>query len=180
MIEDFRIPAFEDSLHEIPAGRSKLPGQPTIMTVLLHARVDRPAEFEPLLEVMIKMVTDTTEENKILSMPFDRPEIPLIFSSALLGGLLFVLQTSQRNVPLLVCSSSDFLSRTLVKERWKFENDMLGPNFKLFKAVFAALNERVARIQFKKVTDNQAKFLTQTQPQDVEIDTDIDLMFECP
>jgi hypothetical protein len=57
---------------------------------------------------------------------------------------------------------------------------MLDPNFQPFKAVFAALNERVDRIQFKKVTDNQAKFLTQTQRQDVEIDTEIDLMFECP
>jgi hypothetical protein len=65
MTEGFRIFAFEDSLHEIPARRPKLPGvQPTIMTVFLHARVDRRAEFEPLPEVLIKMVTDTIEENK--------------------------------------------------------------------------------------------------------------------
>jgi hypothetical protein len=60
-------------------------------------RVDRRAEFEPLLEVTIKMVTDTTEGNKTLSMTFDRPEISLTFSSAPLEGLLFLLQTSQRN-----------------------------------------------------------------------------------
>jgi hypothetical protein len=57
---------------------------------------------------------------------------------------------------------------------------MLRPNFRLLKAVFAALNERVARIQFKKVTDNQAKFLTHTQMRPIEINTEIDLMFECP
>jgi hypothetical protein len=109
MTEGFRIFAFEDALHEIPSRRSKLPGlQPTTMTVFLHARVHRSGEFEPLLEVMIKTVTDTTEANKKLSMTFDQPEITLTFSSTLLGGLLFILQTSQRDVPLLVCSSSNF------------------------------------------------------------------------
>jgi hypothetical protein len=124
------------------------------MTVFIHARVLRAGEFEPLLEVMIKTVTDNTQQNETLSVTFDRPEIPLTFSLALLGGLLFALQNTQRNVPLLIFSSSEILARTLVKERPKFENDMVRPNFILLKAVFAALNERVACIQFKKVTDN--------------------------
>jgi hypothetical protein len=86
MTEGFRIFAFEDALHEIPSRRSKLPGlQPTTTTVFLYARVHRSGEFEPLLEVMIKTVTDTTEATKKLSMTFDQPEITLTFSSTLLG-----------------------------------------------------------------------------------------------
>jgi hypothetical protein len=46
--------------------------------------------------------------------------------------------------------------------------------------VFAALNERVARIQLKKVSLNKAKFLTSEQIRSIEIDTEIDLSFECP
>ena len=69
MTEGFRIFAFEDSLHEIPSRRSKLPGiQPTLMTVFLHAHVHRPGEFDPLLEVMIKTVADSTEENTELTI----------------------------------------------------------------------------------------------------------------
>jgi hypothetical protein len=115
-----------------------------------------------------------------LSVTFDRPEIPLTFSSGLLGGLLYTLQNTQRNVPHLICTSSDFLARTLVKGRKRFENDLLGPNFKLLKAVFAALNERIARIQFNKSEDNAAKLLTHIQMRTIEMDTEIDLMFECP
>jgi hypothetical protein len=39
---------------------------------------------------------------------------------------------------------------------------------------------RVARIQFKRTADNQAKFLRNLPVHTVEIDTQIDLMFECP
>jgi hypothetical protein len=75
---------------------------------------------------------------------------------------------------------SDFLSRALVKERQKFENDLLDPKFRLLRAVFAALNERVARIQFKIVSVNPAKHLTNILSETIEIDTEVDLMFECP
>jgi hypothetical protein len=116
----------------------------------------------------------------MILLTFDRPEIPLTFSSALLGGLLHVLQTTQRNVPLLVCCSSDVLSRVLVHDRLKSENNLLDPNFHLLKSVLAMLNERVARIHFRKVTDNRAKALRGDRPRTVEIDTEIDLMFESP
>jgi hypothetical protein len=33
------------------------------MTIFLHARVLRPGEFEPRLEVMIKTIPDTTQDN---------------------------------------------------------------------------------------------------------------------
>ncbi|KAJ7096187.1 hypothetical protein C8R44DRAFT_749032 [Mycena epipterygia] len=151
MSDGFRIFAFEESLNKIPARRFKIPGpRPTIMTVFLHAHILHAGQFEPSLEVMIKTVMDNSQENKTLSLTFDRPEILLNFSSALLGGLLFVLQNTQRNVPLLICSSSEFLAGTLVKERENFENDLLDPKFRLLNAVFAGLNERVTRIQFKE------------------------------
>ncbi|KAJ6491239.1 hypothetical protein DFH09DRAFT_1105065 [Mycena vulgaris] len=59
---------------------------------------------------------------------------------------------------------------------------MLDPNFPLFKAVFAALNERVARTQFKQTMDTFPASLdldTDLCPP-LEIDTQLDLMFSCP
>jgi hypothetical protein len=91
---------------------------------------------------------------------------------------MFVLDNVNRNVPLLYCSSSDFLARALVKERRKFENDLLDGRFQLLRAVIAKLNERVARIYFKKVRLNQAKSSTETAFQNVKIDTEIDYIFE--
>jgi hypothetical protein len=181
MNDGFRIFAFEESLNEIPVRRTKIPGpQPTLVTVFLHARILHAGEFEPLIEVVIRTVTATTDDTEALAITFDRTEIPKTFSSALLGGLIFILQNTERNVPLLICFSSDFLIRALVKERKKFENDLLDPKFTLLKAVFARLNERVARVSFKKVTDNQAKLPTQLMIRGVEIDTEIDIMFENP
>jgi hypothetical protein len=68
----------------------------------------------------------------------------------------------------------------LIKERQNNENNILDPKFRLLGAVFAMLNERVACIQFKKVSDNRALFLRSESICIVEIDTEIDLMFDCP
>ncbi|KAJ6601985.1 hypothetical protein DFH09DRAFT_1069528 [Mycena vulgaris] len=59
---------------------------------------------------------------------------------------------------------------------------MLDPNFLLFKAVFAALNERVAQTQFKQATNMFPVILgiDSCSQLEVEIDTQIDLMFSCP
>jgi hypothetical protein len=47
--------------------------------------------------------------------------------------------------------------------------------------VFAALKEHSAKIQFKKVDSNPARLiLTSVTPNEVELDTEIDLMFTCP
>ena len=127
-------------------------------SVFLHACIQHLGEFNANIELLIKKEMNGQQNSIILPLTFDRVEIPPTFPSALLGGLLIVLQNTERNVPLLISSSSDFLLRALVKERLKFENDMLDPRFRLLKAVFAALNERVARVQFKKVSDNEIKF----------------------
>jgi hypothetical protein len=136
---------------------------PSSMTVNLYARVVRPGEFEPILHVAINTECAGSHESETLAITFDRPDIPLCSASALLGGLLTVLQSTQKNIPLLVCSSCDYLLRALVKERQKFENNILDANF--HQAVFAQLNERTGRTQFKKVSINPAKLLfNQTTP----------------
>ncbi|KAJ6597762.1 hypothetical protein DFH09DRAFT_903827 [Mycena vulgaris] len=59
---------------------------------------------------------------------------------------------------------------------------MLDPNLPLFKAVFAALNERGARTHFKQTTDTFPVTLnldTDLCPP-LKVDTQIDLMFSCP
>ncbi|KAJ6632040.1 hypothetical protein B0H10DRAFT_1937759 [Mycena sp. CBHHK59/15] len=181
MAKGYRIFASEESLNEVPARRYKIPDQEQdFKTVFLHARILNPGQFDPRIEVWIKTVSNSKQDNEKLSITFDRPEIPLSFSSALLGGLLFVLQNTQRNVPLLICSSSELLARTLVKERELSENNILDSKFPLIKAVVAMLKERVARVQFKKVSDNLAKFLTNIPNLPIEIDTEIDIMFESP
>jgi hypothetical protein len=138
----FPIFAFEDSLNEVPAWRMKLAGEiPSLMTVFLHAHIQHAGEFSPTIKLSIQTETDTLRDSEIITLTFDRQEIPLTFSSALLGGLLRILKNIQRNVPLPVCSSSDFLSRMLVQERIK-------STFHLLKSVFAT--ERTAQIEFKK------------------------------
>jgi uncharacterized ubiquitin-like protein YukD len=67
-----------------------------------------------------------------------------------------------------------------VKERERFENDLLVPNYHLLKALIAMLNERVARVQFKQVSNNQVRSLTTGHIHTVEIEAEIDLMFEGP
>ncbi|KAJ7269036.1 hypothetical protein C8J57DRAFT_947103, partial [Mycena rebaudengoi] len=57
---------------------------------------------------------------------------------------------------------------------------ILDPSCQLLKSVIAALNERVARIQFQKVTHNEAQFLTDEAFHLVELDTQVDVMFENP
>ena len=52
--------------------------------------------------------------------------------------------------------------------------------FRLLRAVFARLNERTARIQFKKVSDNHARSLENDHTGTSKVDTEVDLMFECP
>jgi hypothetical protein len=57
---------------------------------------------------------------------------------------------------------------------------MLDTKFRLLKAVFAMLDERVARLQFKKVVDNHAKSLSTEHIRTAQVDTEIDVIFECP
>lgn len=177
----FRIFSFQDSMETLPARRYRTPGEePGMMTVFLHASVLRPGEFEPNLNLMIKTQDDDTEHENTLTLTFDRPEIPLTFSSALLGGLLITLQNTERNVPLLICSSSDVLLRMLIKDRQKFENNVLDPTFCLLRAVIARLNERIAKVKFKKVSVNPAKSLSKDSISTIQLDTELDLMFENP
>jgi hypothetical protein len=104
MAEGFRIFASEDSLIGVSARRSKLnEPDPPLMTIFLRASsIENPGEFEPNIRLTIKAVTTTREDSEILSLSFDKPEIPVTFQSALLGGLLFVLQNTKQNVPMLI------------------------------------------------------------------------------
>jgi hypothetical protein len=107
MAEGFRIFASENSLIGVSARRSKLnEPDPPLMTIFLHASIENPGEFEPTSRLTIKAVTNAREDSEILTLSFDKPEIPVTFQSALLGGLLFVLQNTKRNVPMLICTSS--------------------------------------------------------------------------
>jgi hypothetical protein len=57
---------------------------------------------------------------------------------------------------------------------------MLNPCFELLQAVFAASKEHSGKIQFKKVESNRAKYTLSPTKIDIEIDTEVDLMFNCP
>jgi hypothetical protein len=88
--------------------------------------------------------------------------------------------TTQQDVPLLIRAFSDFLLRVLVKDRKKYENNLLGPNFRLLKAVVAVLNKRVGRTQFKKVEQNPAELNSDEPIQTIQLDTEPDIMFLSP
>jgi hypothetical protein len=96
MSSGFRIFATEQSLTAIPARRYNIDGpDPNLMTIFLHTQIVHPDQYNSGLKVMVKTETDLVVESETLSLTFDRPEIPSIFSSALLGGLLVVLQNTQ-------------------------------------------------------------------------------------
>jgi hypothetical protein len=117
MNRGFRIFAVEESLDTIPARRYRLGGQAqSLMTVFLHAQILHPGEFDPRTRVMIKIETELFEKSAIWNRTFDRQDMPHSFSAALLGSLLVVLQNTEKNMPLLICPSSDFLSLALFKE----------------------------------------------------------------
>jgi hypothetical protein len=129
-IEGFRIFAFEELFHSIPVRRVQIPGDaPSLLTVYLHAFVLHPGEFEPIAKLSVRKTSNIMQKSETLPLTFDRPEIPITFTSAFLGGLLLILQDTPKNMSLLICSSSDFVTRTLIIERVKFESDMLEPNF---------------------------------------------------
>jgi hypothetical protein len=131
----FRIFASEESLNEISAKRRIHGEAPRTITYFLHPQISHAGEFEPEIKLSFTRVIDSVQDSMALSMTFDRADIPMTFSSALLGALLLILQNTQQDVPLLICASSDFLLRALVKDRKKYENDLLDPNFRLLKAV---------------------------------------------
>jgi hypothetical protein len=121
----FRIFAFEESPNEIPARRVRtFEHVPDPITIFVHARVLHPGEYSPITQISMKL-GDSIE---LISLSFDRQDIPLTFSSALLGSVLMILQRTQKNIPLLISSSSDFSSRVLVTDREKYENDILDPS----------------------------------------------------
>lgn len=105
---------------------------------------------------------------------------PASFSEALFVCLLWVLENTDSNSEILLCSSTEYLTNIFVTERTFHETNMLNVNFNLLKAVFAALNERCGRIRFKKIAHNPAAVL-KTQPAEaVLLDTEIDVIFNCP
>lgn len=151
-----------------------------MITFFLHAQILHPGHYKPEIRLRCTRASKTSQESMTLSMTFDRPNIPLTYTSGLLGGLILILQNAPKNTPLLICTSADYLLRMLVTEREKYENDLLNPLFPLIKSTIALLNERVAHTQFSKVSENPAKLLEGEPVQEVEINTEIDLMFESP
>jgi hypothetical protein len=90
---------------------------------------------------------------EIVSLTFNRPEIALTFQSALLGGLLIVLQNTLRNVPLLICSSSGFFAQTLVLERHKSENNLLDPETMRSEYAFILIPTSNSLVKFNDSRD---------------------------
>jgi hypothetical protein len=93
----FRIFATEDSPNEISTTRYKTPlkEEPDLKTIFLHARILHPGEFEPTIEVVMSTETDGAPPRLVLSLTFDVSGIPLTFASALLGGVIFILQNTE-------------------------------------------------------------------------------------
>ncbi|KAJ7271786.1 hypothetical protein C8J57DRAFT_1064925, partial [Mycena rebaudengoi] len=77
MRSGFRIFAFEESLNDVAARRYKVPGQVSDqIKIFIHARILHPGEYNPIIQVSIKMHDDT----QLMSLSFDRPEILSTFS----------------------------------------------------------------------------------------------------
>jgi hypothetical protein len=73
----FRIFAFEESFHSIPARRVQIHGDaPSLLTVYLHVFVLHPGKFEPIAKLSVKKISNIMQKSETLSLTFDRPEIP--------------------------------------------------------------------------------------------------------
>lgn len=172
----FRVFAF-DEVSNLPAKRH---------AYRLHQRDDstkfvflHPKILNGLALLSVKIEQDMDKNAMVFNVSFDDAQIPSSQNTLLLAGVLCCLQNCGKNQPLVFCSSSDFLAHTLVVSKCSNENDLLNPTFNLLKAVIAALNEHAARIQFKKVTDNPAKWTQGVPITPVEIDTEVDITFNC-
>jgi hypothetical protein len=86
------------------------------ITYFLHPQIIHAGEFEPEIKLIFPRVIDSVQDSMALSITFDRSDIPMTFSSALLGALLLILQNTQQDVLLLICASSDFLIRVSLLE----------------------------------------------------------------
>ncbi|KAJ7713867.1 hypothetical protein B0H16DRAFT_1478347 [Mycena metata] len=132
-------------------------------------------------QALILMVRESgTGFNNVLNLTVNSVAPPSSFTAALLVGLLWVLQNSNPNTELVICTSTDYLTKAFVVNRSFHENDMLDANFGLGRAVLGALNERCGRVRFKKVLQNPALTLKSQAAQTALLDTDIDMMFNCP
>jgi secreted Zn-dependent insulinase-like peptidase len=127
------------------------------ITLYLDAHTVRPGQSK--LKVMIFKITTEQETHETLNMSFDIPDTTHSFSAGLLRGILHILQNTSLNTLLTICSSSDYLAKSLVTERSVFENDMLHSNSAVIKSVVASLNERTGRVCFKRIKENPAKNL---------------------
>ncbi|KAJ7737968.1 hypothetical protein B0H16DRAFT_1465995 [Mycena metata] len=167
-------------MHEICSKRYQgPPPTPKKMTVFLHAIITHPGEGNTEMKALI-LDESGTGFNNALNLTVNSVAPPSSFTAALLVGLLWVLQNSNPNTELVICTSTDYLTKAFVVNRSFHENDMLDANFGLGRAVLGALNERCGRVRFKKVLQNPALTLKSQAAQTASLDTDIDMMFNCP
>jgi hypothetical protein len=168
-------------MNDIVARRQpQLEPLPEQITAFVHIKVLRAGQYDPQIIARFKIISNELNEDATVTLTFDEPSIKINFRSGILGVALTLLQKIPHDAPLLLCSSSDFLLKTLIKERTKSENDVLDPSFLLFKALFATLNERTARTQFKQTKITFPVTLSIDLYPPLEVDTQIDLMFSCP
>lgn len=178
----FRIFASDTDnvMNKICAKRYRAPSpDPPKLTIFLHAHILHPGEQDAEMKILI-LDKFQTKFNVALNPSFTTIEPLVSFSTALLAGLLWVIQNVNKNTEILICSSTDYLAKAFVIDRTIHENNMLDKDFQLWRAVLAALNERCGRVQFKKVTPNPATALKFQPGNPVVLDTDIDIMFNCP
>jgi hypothetical protein len=181
--DGFRIFAMGESMNEISARRQHHRPRdlaPEAITAFIHIKVLQAGQHDPKILTRFKLLSEKSRKDETVYLTFDDPTIRRNFRSGILGATLALLQKIPKNIPLLICCSSDFLLKTLIKDRRKSENHMLDPCFPLLKAVFAALNERVARTQFKQMTNPFPVTLGPEKCPPLEVDTEIDSTFNCP
>ncbi|KAK7028713.1 hypothetical protein R3P38DRAFT_3394715 [Favolaschia claudopus] len=147
------------------------------------------------------------DETLSLRLSFDDWNPFPSFNTALLGGLLHILQNVPMNAPLTISSSTAYLGATLVKHRNVIENNtvvlrsirkpilgvtpltnlpfrkgalMLDTNFRLIQCVIATLRERSAKTHFRQVKYNRAPLIQAVPAIPTTLDIQPDLMFSMP
>ncbi|KAJ6521679.1 hypothetical protein DFH09DRAFT_1097664 [Mycena vulgaris] len=151
--------------------------------VYIHTKIKYPGQVDP--EMHVTLLIDTKVETDVatklsLLLTFTDTKIQPSFSTAILGGLLYIARELPQDIPLNIKCSSSFLSKALVTDRIQTENNPLDSNYDVIKSVVSTLQERSGRTCFQKVETNLAAELFTLTPTPISLDIQPDLMFTNP
>jgi hypothetical protein len=150
-------------------------------TIYLYTKLHNVKDHEPLLDVGIRIdQPQKAGKNERFHLTLDDEKIPLNSKTAWLAALLLALEKTDRDDPILICSTSETLVYLFVKKQELYANGMVDPCFKLYKVALSLLQERTRRVKFKNIKEQVASTSHGEEFEDWIIECQSDITFELP